>query len=1503
MRGGRDDSIAIVGMAGRFPGARDLAEFWSNLRAQVASIAELSDEQLRGAGVAEQYLTDPDYVRAAPLLDDVDLFEPALFGITPREAEGMDPQFRVLLEICHTALQDAGYDPGTFWGRIGMYSGARSNEYYGKNIRADPRFLAMIGEARARIFNHTDFMATNVSFRLGLRGPGINTVTACSTSLVTVHMACAALLNDECDMALAGGIEIPLPTHRGYQYSEGAGFLAADGVVRPFDAKASGTVFGAGAGIVVLKRLSQALADRDAIHAVILGSAINNDGSGKASYAAPSEAGQAEVVKEALRRAGVDPRSIGYVEAHGTGTPLGDPIEVAALNRVYGADRRGSRDCGLGSVKGNVGHLGAAAGVCGLVKAVYTVREGVIPASLNFDDPNPRIDFDEGPFHVVDRTTKWPLTRTPRRAAVSSFGVGGTNAHMILEQPPLVGPEPSRRPYQLLPFSARTPTAAASLADRFSGYLDEPGISLPDISYTLTEGRAALPLRHALVVANQGDAVRQLREGALTGSVQAIPQGLTPKLAYLLPGQGSQYAGMTRGLYTSEPAFAAAIDRCATVLRASHGLDLTGLLFAADASGGRIDRTSVTQPVLFAVEYALAVLLRARGLEPDAMVGHSIGEYVAAALAGVMEVDDALRLVADRGALVESLPPGAMAAIFLPEAELVTLLTPDVDIAAVNSRGICVVSGPDDAVERLRESLAGQGVGTTRLRASHAFHSRMMEPVLEKLRARVDRVRLRPPSIPFVSTVTGDWITADQATDPYYWARHVRMPVRFSEAAGVLIADGGYAFAEIGPGHALTNLIKEASGGASPVVAPMVQNRQGGHDDARVLLEGIGTLWSHGVRVRWDRYWADERRGRLHLPTYPYDRDRFWVDPAAPDADAGGENLLEDNGSLYVPTWTETSLPAATAPRAEAREVDDTSWLVFAHPNETVATELLRLAGESSRRVVVVNPGAEFAEKREGVFVVRPREPQDYVRLLARVLEAGHSKLHIVHAWLLGTPSSRTPQSMVRAHLDFGLHSLLATLQAMSARASTSAPKISVVTSGLQDITGDGIGSHPVKAAVYGLIRTVPREMPAVAVRGIDVGTGYADVAGQLFRELGSKASEREVAYRGRRRWVASHSRIDLPAEEGVPAVLEQRGVYVVTGGLGGLGLGLAAQLARLVRARLVLVGRSGLPPRPEWASLVEESRDEELVACIRGVLAVEKAGGEVMVCVGDVADESRMRAIRAEVMQTFGKVSGIFHLAGVAGGGLIELRSAADVDRVVTPKVHGTYVIDRVFRPALFVLYSSIAAITGDYGQSDYAGANAFLDAYAQAEWAAGRHVVSINWPQWAGAGMAQRSQRALDVYGEGALTAREGGGILHSILASRSGPQVIVSPGGLRRRRRHADRVASTVAGGGPGRSVGSVAERQVKTPYVAPRSGVEQAVAALWQQAVGLRSIGLDDDFQEVGGSSIVAVRLVHHMSALFGVELSLAEVYQWRTVRVTAAAIDAVIEERGRQDARA
>jgi phthiocerol/phenolphthiocerol synthesis type-I polyketide synthase E len=1491
------NGIAVVGMAGRFPGASSLSGFWENLRAGTMSLTQLSDDKLRRAGVPQETLADADYIKVAFLLDDFHRFEPGLFGITPREAEAMDPQQRVLLEVCHDALQDAGYDPHRFGGRIGVYAGARSNEYLSQYVRANPSFMAAIGEARARIANHADFLSTCVSYHLGLRGPSISSVTACSTSLVTVHMACAALFSNECDMALAGGVEIPLPAYRGYRYSEGGGMLAADGVVRPYDAGASGTVFGAGAGVVVLKRLSEAVADRDAIHAVIIGSAINNDGAAKSSYAAPSEAGQAEVLASALRIARIDPASVGYVEGHGIGTPVGDPVEVAALNRVYGAGRRGARDVALGSVKGNVGHLGAASGICGLIKAVYSVREGIIPASLNFADPNPRLNLHAGPFYVADRTRPWAQDLGARRAAVSSFGVGGTNAHLILEEPPSVQTG-AARPYHLLTFSARTTTALAAMEEAFRAHLSESHVAgsareLADIAYTLTEGHPLRAVRRSIVVADRADAVRQL-SARRADTAHSVPRGRTPGVVFLLPGQGAQYVGMTRQLYECEPEFAAVLDHCCDVLRRSHGLDLEKVLFpstaeAATRAEAAIGRTSVAQPALFTVEYALALLLISWGVEPVAMAGSGIGEYVAAALAGVMDADDALRLVAHRGVLIESLPPGFMTAVPLSEDQLLPLLPPGVDLAAVNAPGMCVVSGPQASVCELEMSLSTRSVGTSRLRTSHALHSRMMDPVLEGLADRVASVPLRGPSIPFVSGVTGDWITTEQATDPAYWARHIRACVRFADAAGLLLADSGNCFVEVGPGRALSDLVTQTASSLPthlpervPAV-PMIHAAGDERDELRVLLEGLGRLWSYGCVVDWHRFWAHEKRGRVHAPTYPYERESFWVKPVRSDlVDA---DVSRHKGPFYVPTWTETSPPRNCTPD------DGSLWLVFAHPGEAVTNELIRLIRAKGGNVVVVSPGGKYAETAAGSHTVRPREASDYGKVAAAVLDAWPARVRLVHAWLLGGGSARTEQAAVRSHLDLGLYSLLLTFQEFSRRAAGTLLDVSVLTRGMHDVLGDG-AIDPAKAAVRGLLKTVPQELGSATVRSVDVGAGAAEMlATQLFRELRSSSTEQEVALRGRKRWAAGHSEIRLDDAAGTPYLLDEQGVYIITGGLGGLGLELAQELARLARARVVLVSRSGLPPRSSWASLAAASPDEALRGRLRAVLAVEEAGGQVLAYAADVADEARMREVRAEVMRAHGHVDGVFHLAGVVGGGLVKLRTRDAVERVLAPKVLGTYVLDRVFRPSLLVLYSSIAAVTGDYGRSDYAAANAVLDAYAQAQWGAGRHVVSINWPDWTVAAGAENTEP--DMYRDGAIGPAEASAALQSILASGIGPQVVVSPGGLLTRERLASQVA-TSAGGTAGVPGGALGARYVDTPYAPPQADVERTLAVLWQHALGVERVGLDDDFRELGMSSIAAVRLVGRMSEMFGVDISVSELFDWRSLRAAARGMQTALK---------
>ena len=1507
MFGEQGDAIAVVGMAGRFPGARDVPGFWANLNAGTMSLTQLTDDQLRRDGVPENLLNDPNYVKIAGLLDDIDLFEPRLFGIPPREAEATDPQLRILLEISHDALHDAGYDPHRFGGRIGMYAGARNNEYLSLYVRGNPELMKIFGEARARIANHGDYLSTSVSYRLGLRGPSITIATACSTSLVTVHTACAALLSNECDMAVAGGVEIPLPAYRGYKRMEGGGILAADGVVRPYDAKASGTVLGAGVGVVVLKLLSRAVADRDAIHAVIIGSAVNNDGAAKSAYAVPGEAGQAEVLASALRIGKIDPASVGYVEGHGTGTPVSDLIEVAALNRVYGAGRRGTRDVALGSVKSNVGHLGAAAGICGLIKAACSVRDGIIPASLNFSAPNPRLGLDDGPFYVADRTGPWPQAPAPRRAAVSAFGIGGTNAHLILEQPPVVRTGAARRPYHLLAFSARTPTALAAMEEEFRSHLSEadPAVAaryLADAAYTLSEGRPARTVRRVVVAADRADAVRQLSAGRAE-PVPRVPRSRAPRAVFLMPGEGNEYVGMARQLYACEPEFAVVLDHCCAVLRESHGLDLTSVLFpvtaeAATRAEAMIGRTSVTQAALFVVEYALARLLISWGMKPAAMVGHGVGEYVAAALAGVMDADDALRLVADRGLLIESLPPGSMTAISLSEDQLRPLLPSGVDLAASNAPGMCVASGPRAAIRELEVSLSARRVGTSRLRTSRACHSPMTDPVLGAFAERVATVRLQAPAIPFVSNVTGDWISTEQATDPAYWGQHIRACVRFADAVSLLLATGADCFAEVGPGHALTNLVAEiaANPAQNPssraLAVPMLRAAQDEGNDHQVLLQGVGRLWSQGCFVDWRRFWAHEERGRIHLPAYPYERESFWVNLVS--GEPGGTDASPDGGPLYLPTWTETGPPQA--PAAD----DGSAWVLFAHPDEAVTRELIRLVRAERGDVVVVSPGGKYAERADGSRTVRPREAADYGKLAAAVLEAGPKRVRLVHAWLISgeparTDSPRTEQAAVRRHLDLGLYSLLLTFQEFSRRAAGTAIDVSVLTSGMQDVLGDG-DVHPAKAAVRGLLKTVPREMRNVTVRGVDVGAGRAEtVAAQLLWELRSGSTEREVALRGRKRWAARHSAIQLAETAGKPSVLRDEGVYVITGGLGGLGLELAKELARQARARIVLVGRSGLPPRSEWASLAAESPQEALRERIQAVLAVEEAGGRVLVCTGDVADEGRMRQIRAEVMGTYGRVDGVFHLAGIAGEGLVELGAQETVERVLAPKVLGIHVVDRVFRPSLLVLYSSITAITGDYGQSYLAAANACLDAYAQAQWGVGRHVVSVNWPQWTDVGMAARAGNTmLDMYRQGAISPAAAAGVLRSVLAAGIGPQIVVSPGGLLRRGKLASRVAADADGSAARPPRGRLTARYVETPYAAPHSDVEQRLAALWQAAVGMERVGLDDDFQDLGMSSIAAVRLAGRVSETFGVEVSVKELFDWRTLRAAAMAVHAALK---------
>jgi len=882
------EGIAVVGMACRFPGASDVEQFWQNLANGVESVTFFADQELLLAGVEPALLADPSYVKAGVLLDGIDRFDAAFFGMTRREAEIMDPQQRIFLECAHVALEDAGYDATGYDGLIGVYGGVGGNAYL-HQLLGDQQLVNDVGTYSLSLSNEKDFLATRVSYKLRLKGPSMTIQTACSTSLVAVHIACQSLLNYEADMALCGGCSIDIPQVAGYLFRDG-GILSPDGHCRAFDAHASGTVAGRGAGVVALKRLADARKDGDQIHAVILSSAINNDGAAKAGFTAPSQDGQAAVIAQAQALARIEPDSIGFVEAHGTGTQLGDPIEFAALTQAFRRATDRKHFAALGSVKTNIGHLDTASGVAGLIKAVLALKHRQIPPSLNFERPNTAIDLANSPFYINTRLVDWPAQPQPRRAGVSSFGIGGTNVHLILEEAPAPTPIEQGRPAQLLLLSARTPTGLNAATANLARYCREhPAVALADVAFTLQQGRRAHAERRMLVCRDLASAAPALElldpRQVVTASTPTRDRGVV----FLFPGQGAQYAGMGRELYRSEPTFREQLDHCAEALVPHLGLDLRDVMFSGEPEDpecvNRLTETRLAQPSLFAFEYALARLWEGWGIQPHAMLGHSIGEYVAACLAGVFSLPDALALVAARGRLMQALTPGAMLAVPLHEEEVAPLLNGHVSLAAVNGPRSCVVSGSSAAIDSVAERLARQGVEVRRLRTSHAFHSAMMDPILGTFADEVRRVPLQAPRLPYISNLTGSWIRADEATDPTYWSRHLRQTVRFDAGLEVLCREPEQLFIEVGPGQVLSNLVRRRLGvpRSQQVVASLGDPRS---REGEALLGAVGLVWLGGVEVSWVEFSRHARGRRVSLPTYPFEREHHWIDapPQAPQA-------------------------------------------------------------------------------------------------------------------------------------------------------------------------------------------------------------------------------------------------------------------------------------------------------------------------------------------------------------------------------------------------------------------------------------------------------------------------------------------------------------------------------------------------------------------------------------------------------------------------------------------
>jgi acyl transferase domain-containing protein len=1494
------DPIAIVGMSGRFPGARDIREFWNNLAQGVESIDFFTDEELAAAGVDEQLRASPAYVGACGVCEDEDQFDARYFGFSPREAQALDPQQRLFLECAVEALEHAGLDPDSFSGPVGVYAGVGVSTYL-KLIEANPEFVDLVGGLQVLIGTNKDHLTTHVSYKLNLRGPSIAIQTACSTSLVAVVQACQALLTYQCDAALAGGVSIAVPQREGYLHEEG-GIESPDGHCRAFDARAQGTVGGNGVGIVVLKRLADARAAGDTIHALIRGFAVNNDGAQKVGYTAPSIDGQAEVIALAQAMAGVTPDSISYVEAHGTATALGDPIEIAALTQAFRARTSAIGFCAVGSVKSNIGHLDCAAGVASLIKTVLALQHRQIPPSLHFESPNPRIDFATSPFYVNAALRTWDGP-TPRRAGVSSFGIGGTNAHVIVEEAP--SPDvckPSRLP-QLVTVSARSPEALARVRARLAEYLEATSESdFSDVCYTLHVGRRAHEYRAALTCRTTADAIAALRS---SGGARTHQHAVTRKdlsVAFLFPGQGSQYVGMARGLYETEPVFRETLDSCADVLRVLLGRDLRDLLCGEPDSerSTALDETWLAQPALFSVEYSLARTWMAWGIRPSAMLGHSVGEYTAACLAGVFTLEDALELVAVRGRLVQSVPRGAMLAVALPVRDI-SALADDIEIAAINAPALTTVAGEVAGIERFADLLRERAIVSKRLHTSHAFHSRALDSILDDFRLAVERTPRRRPALRYVSNVTGRWIDPEDAIDPDYYVRQLRGTVQFAEGVQTLMATGESLLLEVGPGQALTSLVRQQipPGSEVEVFSSLGSARDG--DDLDALVDVLGRLWTRGVTVDWAAFHAGERRRKVALPAYPFERERYWVD-SMPDvstdvsARPGSESGSDDDAGvrLYAPAWSRLQrLADSVAPLPD--DDPDTCWLIF-RDEAGLGDSLAARLREFGRRVVVVRPGADFERRSDDVYIVRPSEPADYRDLHETLQARGLSPRRVIHLWTVDASSSSADVTSI---LEHGSFSVLAFVQGLGLGGSIPASSLLVVTIGAQSVLEDD-EIRPTVSTVLGPCRTIPQEYPTIACGALDLqmprhAQWPDNVVDRILADACITESGLTVAYRGGYRWLQTYEPLDRDIDGAIPPTLRENGVYLITGGLGQLGRLIAQWVAARTRARLILTSRVGLPPREQWPRDGSEDPESPLAAAIEFVRAIEEGGCAVEVLAVDVADEGAMTDACDAMRRRYGAVNGVFHCAGATRAE--HFAPIASVTRALweehlRPKVHGVNVLDRALTdhaPDFVVLMSSLSAILGGLGFLPYASANLFMDAFAQhkrrhapAQW------ISVNWDGW---NLDDDDVIQDDGDGDmaGGLTADDGLAALECILAAPT-PQVVVVAGDLEPRLRQwiaLDDVRAPVAESSDSHLF---ARPRLTVAYRAPEGELQCHMTRLWQQLLGVAQVGADDNFFELGGHSLLAIQLAARLREHYRIELGVDLVFTSPTVASLALEVD-------------
>ncbi len=1575
-----DECIAIIGMDGRFPKSENVEQLWQHLLNGEELISDFSEEQYLELGGNSIFLNDPNLVRKSPYLEDTDLFDAHFFDISPRDAELLDPQHRLMLEVCYQALERAGYANAKYRGRTALYLSVGISHYLLNNLLLSGAMQSH-GYLPLVFASDKDYVPTRISYKLNLRGPSVNVNTACSSSLVATHIACLSLLNFEADIALAGGVSLQGLTGPGYLYQQG-GIASPDGHCRSFDAQAQGTVPGSGLGCMVLKRYNDAIEAGDTISAVILASAINNDGSDKVGYTAPSVSGQALAIKQALLNADIEPQSIRYVEAHGTATSLGDPIEISALTRAY--DTEAKNYCAIGSIKSNLGHLDAAAGVAGLIKTALVLKNKKVPASLHYQSPNPQVDFENSPFYVaaepIDLSTE--KRDEPLRAAVSSFGIGGTNAHAILQAAPGTAARADVDSALPVVLSAKSRSALQQLAQNLSQYLqDHPQLALQDIAFTCAVGREDLPFRRSISAASRGQLIDVLKQ-APASDVLSDNVEEHDALVMMFSGQGEQYVGMGQDLYKQYPVFRDSLDLCAKKLRAFTDIDLIRFIYpngACDSEGGKssdgMQNTRVAQLALFCFEYSLVQLLQAWKIKAKALVGHSLGECVAACIAGVLDLDEALRFVESRARCMAKIAPGSMLAVNVDEQRAKQIIQQndcdkDCALAAVNAPEQAVLAGPIKKIRKIQQQLESAGTQCQLLANSYAFHSPMVDSILDAFYQEIENIQFKVPTVPFVSNVTGEWISPEQACSPQYWCDHIRNTVRFRDAIDTLCKADYKSFLEVGPGKVLSSLSKLYFTSQEPVdnkgpyyTMATVRSQKNDDSDVLVLNGALGKLWQSGFAMDWMPYFSDFAPQRIALPTYPFERQRFWIDANG----AVNQDTLQSAGRYRkIDQWFSSvswkkkalseSLDSAARETLAMQEgrlchlivSDGSDWAqnlithwqrnmraLYGDDSVLVEVQLDEVPRNTADQVYFKHAQKEGMQH----FIIDAQDKKAYELLFASLSEMSLKVATISHVAAaaakfttaaannadecIGADFIDTDITQYRRGQALSFYSLMYLAQILGPNAEAS---LCVLSAGVQSVLGHEPLS-PEHATLIGAALVIPVECHSLRfclldIELLDTSHGYSrfgkstgNVKGinsaliqhrpdaercaqYIVNEFNRFLPDRLVAYRYDQRWVREVEQVNVPETSKHSAPLRKGGVYLFSGGLGGMGLQLASYCAEHFQPTLVLLVRSEFPPQDQWPQLLEDKQvtdaRKEKVRTLQKILA---QGAQLEIVNADVANAQQMAQAVSQVEEKHGPINGVIHAAGVPGGGIIPLKTKSMADAVFKPKIYGALVLYQLFKEAKldFMLFcSSQDSIVGAFGQLDYCAANAFLDSMSDAlhqQYRRGQlayPVQAINWDAWKEVGMAAEAEVPENMREQrqqvlaSAILNKEGCEVFHRVLGQKRLNQLIISTVRLVYKQQEVEKLKHLLAARSERTSKASHPRPELSQEYVEPRNDTERKLEEIWKSCLGFECIGIHDNFFDLGGESLVGMTLIDKTQKVFGETFHVTALFEAPTI---------------------